>query len=46
MLYRVAALCFYWTKRNCVSPLFEIALLLMRVDHVSSSIVNANHAIM
>jgi len=28
-----------------VSPLFEIALVLVRVDHVASVIVNANHSI-
>ena len=25
------------------SPLFEIALVLVRLDHVASCIVNANH---
>jgi hypothetical protein len=28
------------------SPLFEIALVLARLDHIASSIVNANHGIM
>jgi hypothetical protein len=28
------------------SPLFEIARLLVRFDHVASFIVNANHGIM
>jgi hypothetical protein len=28
------------------SPLFEVALVLVRLDHVASSIVNANHDIM
>ncbi len=27
------------------SPLFEIALVLVRFDHVASGIVNANHSI-
>jgi hypothetical protein len=27
------------------SPLFEIALVLVRLDHVASVIVNANHRI-
>ena len=27
------------------SPLFEIARVLVRVDHVASRIVNANHSI-
>jgi hypothetical protein len=27
-------------------PLFEIALVLVRFDHVASLIVNANHSIM
>jgi hypothetical protein len=30
-------------KKN--SPLFEIALVLMRIDHVASPIVNADHSI-
>jgi len=29
-----------------VSPLFEIALVLVRLDHVASRIVNAHHSIM
>jgi hypothetical protein len=28
------------------SPFFEIALVLVRLDHVASGIVNANHSIM
>jgi len=28
------------------SPLFEIALVLLRLDHLVSSIVNTNHGIM
>jgi hypothetical protein len=28
------------------SPLFELALVLVRFDHVASRIVNANHGIM
>jgi hypothetical protein len=28
------------------SPLFEIARVLVRPDHVASRIVNANHSIM
>jgi hypothetical protein len=28
------------------SPLFEIALVLVRLDHVASVIVNADHGIM
>jgi hypothetical protein len=28
------------------SPLFEIARVLVRFDHVASRIVNANHSIM
>jgi hypothetical protein len=28
------------------SPLYEIALVLMRLDHVASRIVNANHSVM
>jgi hypothetical protein len=28
------------------SPLFEIALVLVRLDHVARFIVNANHGIM
>jgi hypothetical protein len=29
-----------------ISPLFEIALVLLRLDHVASIIVNANHGMM
>jgi hypothetical protein len=33
--------------RSCeASPLFEIALVLMGLDHAASIIVNANHNIM
>jgi hypothetical protein len=28
------------------SPLFELALVLVRLDHVASFIVNVNHSIM
>jgi hypothetical protein len=28
------------------SPFFELALVLVRLDHVASRIVNANHGIM
>jgi hypothetical protein len=28
------------------SPLFELARVLVRVDHVASGIVNANHSVM
>jgi hypothetical protein len=28
-----------------VTPLFEIALVLVRLDHVASRIVNTNHGI-
>jgi len=27
-------------------PLFEIAIVLVRLDHVACSIVNANHSVM
>jgi hypothetical protein len=40
-LYRMAAFCFM--PRG--SPLFEIALVLVRPDHVASRIVNADHSI-
>jgi hypothetical protein len=39
-------------SRNCDlmrvknSPLFEIALVLVRFDHTARSIINANHSIM
>jgi hypothetical protein len=29
-----------------ISPLFEIARLLVRFDHVARRIVNANHSVM
>jgi hypothetical protein len=29
-----------------LSPLFELALVLVRLDHVASGIVNANHGVM
>jgi hypothetical protein len=32
------------TRKN--APLFEIALVLVRLDHVARIIVNANHSIM
>jgi hypothetical protein len=28
-----------------ISPLFEVALVLVRLDHVASLIINANHGI-
>jgi hypothetical protein len=34
------------TLRAKTSPLFEIARLLVRLDHVASVIVNPNHSIM
>jgi hypothetical protein len=33
-------------KKFTASPLFEIARVLVRFDHVASVIVNANHSIM
>jgi len=33
---------FRWQR----SPFFEIALVLVRLDHVASIIVNANHSMM
>jgi hypothetical protein len=36
----VAAFCFN------TSPLFEIALVLVRFDHVARAIVKANHSVM
>ncbi len=41
MLHSLAAFCFTGVH----SPLFEIALVLVRFDHVASFIVNANHSI-
>jgi hypothetical protein len=35
-----------FVSREQNSPLFEIALVLVPVDHVASSIVNADHGIM
>jgi len=29
-----------------LSPVFEIALVLVRLDHVTSIVVNANHGMM
>jgi hypothetical protein len=47
MLYRVTALCFTeQSQRDCVSPFFEIAFVLVRFNHVARSIVNADHGIM
>jgi hypothetical protein len=41
VLDRMAAFCFHaWPL-----PLFEIALVLVRLNHVASVIVNANHDI-
>jgi hypothetical protein len=37
----MAALCFTLTR----SRLFEIALVLVRFDHIASIIINANHSI-
>jgi len=34
------------SSRRILSPLFEIALVLVRFDHVASRIVNADHRIM
>jgi hypothetical protein len=43
----MAALCFTGqSQRDCASPLLELASVLVRFDHVSSIIVNANHSIM
>jgi hypothetical protein len=42
MLHHMAAFCF--TRQR--SPLFEIALVFLRLDHVASIIINANHGIM
>jgi len=39
-LRRVAAFCF------APLPLFEIARVLMRLNHIASFIVNTNHSIM
>jgi hypothetical protein len=37
MLSRVAALCFTeQSQRDCVSPFFEIAFVLVRLDHFAS----------
>jgi hypothetical protein len=33
-------------ERKASSPLFEIASVLVRVDHIARNIVNANRAIM
>jgi hypothetical protein len=35
----------YGAMRLNTSPLFEIALVLVRLDHVARVIVNANHGI-
>jgi hypothetical protein len=35
-----------FVSRGKLLPLFEIALVLMRLDHVASRIVDANHGIM
>jgi hypothetical protein len=35
----------FWTTLLCL-PLFEIALVLVRLNHVARVIVNANHNIM
>jgi hypothetical protein len=38
-----------WAKRlrdgNLASPIFEIALVLVRLDQVASGIVNVNHGL-
>jgi hypothetical protein len=39
MLYHVAAFCFACD----VLPLFEIASVLVRLDHIARFVVNANH---
>jgi hypothetical protein len=42
----VAALCFTGQlQRDCASPFFDLACVLVRFDHVASLIVNANHGI-
>jgi len=33
------------TTKNSLLPLFEIALVLVRFNHIASVIVNANHRI-
>jgi hypothetical protein len=40
----IAAAAFFGVKMN--SPLFEIARVLVRVDHVARCIVNANQSMM
>ena len=32
--------------KDRVAPLFEIALVLVRLDHVASVVVNADHSVM
>ena len=32
--------------KDGVAPLFEIALVLVRLDHVASVVVNADHSVM
>jgi hypothetical protein len=34
------------SQRDCASPLFELARVLVRLDHVARIIVNANHSAM
>jgi hypothetical protein len=36
----------FTSAMHSCSPLFEIARVLVRLDHVASVIVNANHSIM
>jgi hypothetical protein len=33
-------------QRNYNSPLFELARVLVRLDHVARIIINANHGVM
>jgi hypothetical protein len=33
-------------EHHRASPLFELALVLMRVNHIARIIVNANHSVM
>jgi len=45
-LHRVAAFCLAPLFVSLFSPLFEIAHVFVRFDHVASFIVNPNHGIM
>jgi hypothetical protein len=35
-----------WTLSRKTSPLFELALVLARLDHVASGVVNSDHSMM